>query len=71
VRPPIVLAPGQVWRAPDGTTRTVLRVYPATTAARALVRVKVGVRATTTIEQISMRGWIVRVQAVEDVSDAG
>jgi hypothetical protein len=70
VRPPIVLAPGQVWRAWIGTTRTVLEVNAGTGAANPSVRIQAGARVMT-IAQMTMRAWIGRVHAVEDVRDAG
>lgn len=62
-RPPIILAPGQVWRAEDGSTRTVLLIHPDTlyryTSCQCLANDR-----RMTISQISLRAWIGKNKAV-------
>jgi hypothetical protein len=64
-RPPVVLAPGQVWRAEDGTTRTVILLHPrAPAAVQCLIKGK-----PMTLSQASLRDWVHRTNAV--LADAG
>lgn len=59
------IAPGQTWRAPDGTTRTVISVQPATRTSEASVRISYE-DVTVTISVRSMRAWISGRKAVVD-----
>jgi len=58
-RPPVSLAGGQVWRTPDGVSRTVVELYSeAVPTCRCRVRSHL-----VTITQSAMRAWILRHNA--------
>lgn len=64
---PIVLAPGQVWCAPDGEARAVLAVHPKTEMSQPWVRVKkLPDGRPMAMAAVSMRAWIGKHQAAVD-----
>jgi hypothetical protein len=69
-RPPIVLAAGQVWRAADGTERTILALHEKTMTREAGALVGRQHGPPSMLAQITMRSWISQNRA-QEVSDAG
>ena len=67
IRPPVVLAAGQVWCAPDGEARAVLALHPKTPVSAAWVQVrKLPDGRIMPMATVSMRAWIGKHQAVKD-----
>lgn len=72
-RPGIRLEPGQIWRAENGSERTILKVFPAAPGQPAAVQISrpngTGGQIEVVMTEQSVKTWIYTQRA--EIPDAG